>query len=89
MSSPKISSFPWITQCQVPKEERIKLKRTRRIPKVLQEFVQLLAEKEIICLRYHPLQDSISEEELLEGLYLEFINRICEVGVDINQCVFE
>ena len=60
----------------------------RRMQDPLIEFAQLTgAEKEIICLRYHPLQDSISEEELLEGLYLEFINRICEVGVDINQCV--
>ena len=37
--------------------------------------------------RYHPLQDLLSEEELLEGLNLEFINRVCEVGVDINECV--
>ena len=29
----------------------------------------------------------LSEEELLEGLNLEFINRVCEVGVDINECV--
>ena len=32
-------------------------------------------------------QDSISKEELLSGLYLEFINRVNEVGVDINKAV--
>lgn len=29
----------------------------------------------------------ISKEELLEALYLEFINRVNEVGVDVNRCV--
>ena len=76
------------------------------------EFSQLCgAEKDILCLRYHPLQDLLSEDELLDGniyiflniflkanltlqfyiifsgLNIEFINRVCEVGVDINQCV--
>jgi transcription elongation factor SPT6 len=40
-----------------------------------------------LCLRYHPLQEVLTDEELLEGLHLEFINRVCEVGVDINECV--
>ena len=39
------------------------------------------------ALRYHPLQDLLSEDELLEGLSIEFINRTNEVGVDINLCV--
>lgn len=33
------------------------------------------------------LQDQISKEELLENLYLEFVNRTNEVGVDINRAV--
>ena len=37
--------------------------------------------------RYHPLQDVLSEEELLDALNIELINRTNEVGVDINQCV--
>ena len=51
-----------------------------------------------MCLKEHLLllgllqyisffQDSISKEELLSGLYLEFINRVNEVGVDINKAV--
>ena len=48
----------------------------RRMQDPLIEFSQLTGpEKEILCLRYHPLQDLLSEEELLEGLNLEFINR--------------
>ena len=32
------------------------------------EFSQLCgAEKDILCLRYHPLQDLLSEDELLDG----------------------
>lgn len=60
----------------------------RRMQDPLIEFSQLTGpEKEILCLRYNPLQDLLSEEELLEGLNIEFINRVCEVGVDINECV--
>lgn len=30
-------------------------------------------------------QDAVPKEDLLEALYLEFVNRVNEVGVDINQ----
>ncbi len=60
----------------------------RRMQDPLVEFSQLTGpENDILCLRYHPLQDLLSEEELLEGLVVEFINRTNEVGVDINECV--
>ena len=60
----------------------------RRMQDPLVEFSQLCgSEKEILCLNYHPLQDLLNEDELLEGLNTEFINRVCEVGVDINLCV--
>ena len=29
-------------------------------------------------------QDALSKEELMESLYLEFVNRVNEVGVEIN-----
>ncbi len=29
----------------------------------------------------------MSKEELLNALYLEFVNRVNEVGVDVNRCV--
>ena len=60
----------------------------RRMQDPLIEFSQLTGpENEITSLRYHPMQDCLSEEELLEGLATEFINRTNEVGVDINECV--
>lgn len=33
------------------------------------------------------MQEQISKEDLLENLYLEFVNRTNEVGVDVNLAV--
>lgn len=52
------------------------------------EFSQLCtADDEILSLRYHPLQEQLNKDELLENIYLEFVNRTNEVGVDINLAV--
>lgn len=60
----------------------------RRTQDPLIEYSQLCAaDEEILCLRYHSLQDQLPKEQLLENLYLEFINRTNEVGVDINLAV--
>ncbi|XP_071442779.1 transcription elongation factor SPT6 isoform X2 [Hetaerina americana] len=60
----------------------------RRMQDPLMEFSQLCtSDEEILCLRYHPLQEHIPKEELLEALNLEFVNRTNEVGVDINIAV--
>uniref|UniRef100_A0A182J0J1 Transcription elongation factor SPT6 n=1 Tax=Anopheles atroparvus TaxID=41427 RepID=A0A182J0J1_ANOAO len=60
----------------------------RRVQDPLVEFSQLCnADEEILCLRYHTLQDQLSKEELLENIFLEFINRTNEVGVDVNLAV--
>ncbi|KYN20637.1 Transcription elongation factor SPT6 [Trachymyrmex cornetzi] len=61
----------------------------RRMQDPLVEFSQLCtADEEILCLRsYHNLQDQLPQEELLENLYLEFVNRVIEVGVDVNKAV--
>ncbi|KAI4456284.1 transcription elongation factor spt6 [Holotrichia oblita] len=60
----------------------------RKMQDPLIEYSQLCnADAEILCLRYHPLQDQIPKEELLENLYLEFVNRTNEVGVDVNLAV--
>ncbi|KAL1140288.1 hypothetical protein AAG570_000220 [Ranatra chinensis] len=60
----------------------------RRLQDPLVEFSQLCtSDDEILCLRYHPLQDQLSKEELLEVINLEFVNRTNEVGVDINEVV--
>ncbi|XP_063383869.1 transcription elongation factor SPT6 [Cydia fagiglandana] len=44
-------------------------------------------DEEILCFRYHPLQDQIAKEDLLEGIELEFVNRVNEVGVDVNEAI--
>lgn len=60
----------------------------RRMQDPLLEFSQLCtADNEILCLKYHSLQDQLPPEELLENIYLEFVNRVNEVGVDINKAV--
>ena len=38
---------------------------------------------------YCYVQDQVNKEELLNTLYLEFVNRVNEVGVDVNRCVVE
>uniref|UniRef100_A0A336LY91 Transcription elongation factor SPT6 n=1 Tax=Culicoides sonorensis TaxID=179676 RepID=A0A336LY91_CULSO len=60
----------------------------RRLQDPLVEYSQLCtSDEEILCLRYHPLQEQLIKDELLENLYLEFINRTNEVGVDVNLAV--
>lgn len=52
------------------------------------EFAQLVNhDDEILCLRFHPMQDQVPKEELLENLTTQFVNRTNEVGVDINRCI--
>ena len=61
---------------EFPNVLRQAISLARRMQDPLIEFTQLTGpENEILALRYHPLQDLLSEEELLEGLNLEFINR--------------
>ncbi|KER25873.1 hypothetical protein T265_06784 [Opisthorchis viverrini] len=60
----------------------------RRLQDPLAEFSQLVnTEEEILGVRWHPLQDSLPREKLLEALEIEFINRVNEVGVDVNRCL--
>lgn len=60
----------------------------RRLQDPLVEFSQLCTpEDEILCLRFHPLQEQLPKDELLEVVNLEFVNRTNEVGVDINEVV--
>ncbi|XP_001355099.4 transcription elongation factor SPT6 [Drosophila pseudoobscura] len=60
----------------------------RKMQDPLVEYSQLCdADDEILCLRYHPLQERVPRDMLLEYLSLEFINRTSEVGLDINMMV--
>ena len=59
----------------------------RRLQDPLVEFSQLCGtEKDILCLRFHPMQEVVGEDQLLEAINLQFINRVNEVGVNINDC---
>ncbi|CAH8498376.1 unnamed protein product [Heterobilharzia americana] len=60
----------------------------RRLQDPLPEFAQLVTiENEILGIRWHPLQDSLPRDMLLRALEIEFINRVNEVGVDVNRCL--
>lgn len=48
----------------------------RKMQDPLIEYSQLCnGDEEILSLRFHPLQEQILKEELLEALCLEFVNR--------------
>ncbi|CAG7720260.1 unnamed protein product [Allacma fusca] len=60
----------------------------RLIQDPLVEYSQLCTpDEEILCLRYHKLQDHVPKEDLLERLQLEFVSRVNEVGVDVNRAI--
>ena len=55
----------------------------RMIQDTLVEFSQLcVPENDILCVRFHPMQDLVGEEGFLEAVNLEFINRVNEFGVE-------
>ncbi|GMS90041.1 hypothetical protein PENTCL1PPCAC_12216, partial [Pristionchus entomophagus] len=54
----------------------------------LVEYAHLYnTDEDIFCLSLHPLQADVNKEDLHEAVMLELINRVNEVGVDINKCV--
>ncbi|KAM5179933.1 transcription elongation factor SPT6 isoform 2-T2 [Mantella aurantiaca] len=60
----------------------------RRVQDPLIEFSQVCStDDDILCLKLHPLQEQVVKEELLNALYCEFINRVNEVGVDVNRAI--
>ena len=55
---------------EFPELLRVAVSLGRRLQDPLLEFSQLCnPDNEILCLKYHPLQDQLSDEELLEGKY--------------------
>lgn len=67
---------------------RQSISNARRLQDPLMEFSQLCsADEEILCLKYHPLQGEVTKDDLLNALYLEFVNRTNEVGVDFNRAI--
>lgn len=60
----------------------------RRLQDPLVEFAQLWTDdKDILRLLYHPQQDLISKDDLLNALNLQFVNQVNEVGLDINSAI--
>uniref|UniRef100_A0A8C9XYT6 SPT6 homolog, histone chaperone and transcription elongation factor n=1 Tax=Sander lucioperca TaxID=283035 RepID=A0A8C9XYT6_SANLU len=60
----------------------------RKIQDPLMEYAQVCSsDDDILCLKLHPLQEHVVKEDLLCALYCEFINRVNEVGVDVNKAI--
>ncbi|TNM85156.1 hypothetical protein fugu_009334 [Takifugu bimaculatus] len=60
----------------------------RKIQDPLMEYAQVCStDEDILCLKLHPLQEHVVKEDLLSALYCEFINRVNEVGVDVNKAI--
>ncbi|XP_038075728.1 transcription elongation factor SPT6-like isoform X2 [Patiria miniata] len=60
----------------------------RRLQDPMVELARLCnSDEDLMCLKFHPMQDSVSREELQEALHQEFIYRVNEVGVDINRAM--
>ncbi|XP_069040225.1 transcription elongation factor SPT6 [Lepisosteus oculatus] len=60
----------------------------RKIQDPLVEYAQVCStDEDILCLKMHPLQEHVVKEDLLNALYCEFINRVNEVGVDVNRAI--
>ncbi|CAG0922503.1 unnamed protein product [Notodromas monacha] len=59
----------------------------RRIQNPLLEFAQLCTfDDEILCVPWHSMQDQGGRDALLAALQHEFITRVNNVGVDLNEC---
>lgn len=60
----------------------------RRLQDPLIEFSQLCTpNEEILCIKFHQLQDHVPKDDLLDAIQIEFVNRVNEVGVDINRAL--
>ncbi|XP_051786507.1 transcription elongation factor SPT6 [Erpetoichthys calabaricus] len=60
----------------------------RKLQDPLVEYAQVCSsDEDILCLKLHPLQEHVVKEDLLSALQCEFINRVNEVGVDVNRAI--
>jgi len=60
----------------------------RRLQDPLEEFANLCeTEDELLCLRFHQLQEYLPRDRLAKRMQIEFINVVNEVGVDINRAL--
>ncbi|KAL3310193.1 Transcription elongation factor SPT6, partial [Cichlidogyrus casuarinus] len=67
---------------------RVAISLGRRLQDPLSELAQLMNyDQDILALRLHPLQDSLPKEAIWRVCETEFVNRVNEVGVDVNRCL--
>ncbi|ESO02028.1 hypothetical protein HELRODRAFT_161252 [Helobdella robusta] len=60
----------------------------RRLQDPLLEITQLCNfEEDLLCIRFHQMQNYLNKDELLNNLYQEVVDRVNEVGVDVNRCI--
>lgn len=60
----------------------------RKLNDPLSEYAKLCdPDNDILCIRFHPLQDDLPKEEFLDYLYQKFITRTNAVGVDPNRAI--
>ncbi|XP_071501070.1 transcription elongation factor SPT6-like [Diadema antillarum] len=60
----------------------------RRLQDPLMEFARLCnPDEDLLCMKLHPQQEAVNQDELREAIYQEFIYRVNEVGVDINRAI--
>ncbi|CAD6192953.1 unnamed protein product [Caenorhabditis auriculariae] len=45
------------------------------------------SDEDFFCMAFHPLQRDVNQEELSNALLHQFMNRVNEIGVDINKCI--
>lgn len=60
----------------------------RKLNDPLTEYAKLCTpDNDILCIRFHSLQDDLPKEELLSSLHQSFVTRTNAVGVDINRAI--
>lgn len=70
-----------------PIQLRQAISQARRLQDPLLEFSQLFNyDKDILLIKFHPLQDQLDRDHLLSAVEKIFISRTNEVGVDLNRC---
>ncbi|EDO33602.1 predicted protein [Nematostella vectensis] len=58
----------------------------RRLQDPVTEFAGLcIEEDELLCIKFHPLQDEVDKEQLIRALHEEFVTVVNDVGVDPNR----
>lgn len=64
------------------------ISNARKLNDPLSEYSKLCGtDNDILCIRFHALQDDLPKEDLLDSLYQRFVTRTNAVGVDINRTI--